>query len=409
MGMLSPAFRELGLESHGLEWAHAKIPLAHPLPDGKAGILQYSIDDTIRELGLDAGAWNDLFAPLLERQSNLFAEILGPIRIPRHPLLMAGFGLNALRSCTAVLRRFKTAEARALFAGCAAHSIVPLDRLGTASFGMILALTGHAVGWPCARGGSFRIIEALAACLRQHGGEIVTKQTVRKLTDVPPARAILFDLAPRHIARIAEGALPGGFRRQLEAFRYGHGVFKVDFALSDPIPWANKTCASAATVHVCGTAEELIASEGALAEGKVSERPFVLVAQQSMFDSSRAPTGKHTGWAYCHVPAGYSQDATGLIERQIERFAPGFRETILARHSTSPADYERYNPNFIGGDIGGGANTLAQFLFRPTRRWNPYTTPNPKLFICSSSTPPGGGVHGMCGYWAAQAALTKLR
>jgi phytoene dehydrogenase-like protein len=409
MGLLSPVFRDLNLEKYGLEWARSPVPLAHPLPDGKAALLHSSLPETTRLLGEDAAAWTRTFDPLLRHQGELFSEILRPIRFPAHPLLMARFGLTALRSSTSVLRRFRTTEARALFAGCAAHSIIPLDKLGTASFGLILALTGHTVGWPCARGGSANIVEALERFLRRHGGTVTTGSPIRKFTDIPPARAVLFDLPPRAVARIVGGELPPGFVRQLEAFRYGPGVFKVDWALAQPIPWANSACAQAATVHVCGTAEELIASEAALDEGKLSAKPFVLVAQQSMFDNSRAPAGKHTGWAYCHVPNGYPHDAMDLIENQIERFAPGFKQTILARHTMSPARYEEYNASFIGGDIGGGANTLSQFLFRPTSRWNPYTTPNPRLFICSSSTPPGGGVHGMCGYWAAQAALKRLK
>jgi phytoene dehydrogenase-like protein len=407
MGLLSPVFRELQLDKFGLEWAHAPVPLAHPLPNGKAAIVRYSLPDTVELLTRDGGEWRDLFESLLASQDELWSEILGPIRFPRHPLLMARFGLTALRSCTSVLRRFCTEEARALFAGCAAHSIVPLDKAGTASFGLILALTAHAVGWPCARGGSVNIVEALRKCLEAHGGTVITGMRVRSLKDVPECRAVLFDVPPRHVAEIAESELPSLYLRQLRRFRYGPGVFKVDWALSEQIPWANSVCADAATVHVCGTAEEVVNSEGALAENKLSERPFVLVAQQSNFDRTRAPEGKHTGWAYCHVPAGYSGDATALIERQIERFAPGFRDTILARHTISPAQYEQYNSNFIGGDIGGGANTLAQFLFRPVLRWNPYATPNPRLFLCSSSTPPGGGVHGMCGYWAARTVLAR--
>ncbi|HTG43636.1 MAG TPA: NAD(P)/FAD-dependent oxidoreductase, partial [Verrucomicrobiae bacterium] len=290
---------------------------------------------------------------------------------------------------------------------CAAHSILPLDQPGTASFGLILALTGHAVGWPCAKGGSVKIIEALERCLRQTGGEIQTGIMVRSLADLPSSRVVLFDLTPRQIAKIAGTHLPAGYVRKLERFVYGPGVFKIDWALSQPIPWSNPMCGAAATVHVAGTAKEVLESEAALAEARVSERPFVLLAQQSGFDPSRAPDGKQTGWAYCHVPSGCTEDLTIRIEAQIERFAPGFGETVLARHTMSPRQYEEYNPNFIGGDIGGGANTLKQFLFRPFFRWDPYCTPNERLFLCSSSTPPGGGVHGMCGYWAARSALKR--
>jgi phytoene dehydrogenase-like protein len=408
MGVLSPVFRELQFEKFGLEWIQATAPLAHPLPDGRAALLQYSLEDTARELGLDGNAWRRMFAPFLEDSAGFFAEILKPIRIPTRPLLMARFGLTALRSAESAINRFRTDEARALFTGCAAHAILPLDQAGTASFGLVLALAGHAIGWPCARGGSQAIIDTMERCLRSHGGTIETNRPVRSLNDVPPSKVVLFDLSPRQLAEIASSQLPSKFVRRLKNFKFGPGVFKVDWALSGPIPWENPECNQAATVHVCGTAEEILRSEHEMGSGHVPENPFVLVAQQSMFDRTRAPEGKHTGWAYCHVPAGCSADMTERIEQQIERFAPGFRDLILARHTRSPAEYEAYNPNFIGGDIGGGANTLGQFIFRPFFRWNPYTTPNPRLFLCSSSTPPGGGVHGMCGYWAARAALQQV-
>jgi phytoene dehydrogenase-like protein len=408
MGVLSPIFGELQLENYGLQWTYSPEPLAHPVLEGNAGLLRRSLQQTADGLGTDARSWEKTFRVFLGHQREFFGEILKPIRIPTHPFLMARFGLTALRSCESVLGRFKTQEARALFAGCAAHSILPLDRAGTAAFGVILALTGHAVGWPCARGGSMGIVEALESCLRSHGGEVVTGTAVRSLKDVPESRAVLFDLTPRQLAEIAGDQLPVSYVRQCGEFKYGPGVFKVDWALSQAIPWANPACARAATVHVCGTAEEVMESEAALGRGQVSERPFVLVAQQSMFDDSRAPAGKHTGWAYCHVPNGCTVDMTATIEAQMERFAPGFRDTILARHTMSPSQYQQYNANLIGGDIGGGANTLRQFLFRPFVRWDPYSTPNPRLFICSSSTPPGGGVHGMCGYWAARSALKRV-
>ncbi len=408
MGLLSPAFRALDLEKYGLAWAHAPIPLAHPLPNGRAAILHYSLDETADGLGDDGYAWHRLFRPFLDQKEAFFQEILRPTRMPRHPLLLARFGSTALRSCTAILPSFQTEEARALFAGCAAHAILPLDRAGTAAFGFVLALAGHAAGWPCARGGSARIVEALASCLREHGGTIETGRPIRSVADLPESRAVLFDVTPRQLAEIAGETLLAGYRARAARFRFGPGVFKVDWALSQPIPWANPDCARAATVHVGGTAEEIVRSEAGLEAGRVSDRPFVLAAQQSQFDPSRAPEGRHTGWAYCHVPNGCPTDMTGTIEAQIERFAPGFRDVILARHSTSPADYEAYNANFVGGDIGGGANNLGQFLLRPFPRWDPYSTPNPRLFLCSSSTPPGAGVHGMCGYWAAASALRRV-
>lgn len=409
MGVLSPVFRELQLEKHGLEWVQTPVPLAHPLPDGRVAMLRYSLDETARQLGADDAAWRRTFGPFLENSAAFFAEILKPIRIPSHPLMMARFGLTAARSAEGAISRFRTKEARALFTGCAAHAILPLDRAGTASFGLVLALAAQAIGWPCVRGGSQAIIDTMEKCFRSHGGQIETNRFVRSLSDIPASKVVLFDLSPRQVAEIAAAHLPSGYVRRLKDFQFGPGVFKVDWALSGPIPWKNPECALAATVHVGGTAEEIIRSEHEMGSGHVTERPFVLVAQQSMFDKTRAPEGKHTGWAYCHVPAGCTTDMTERMERQIERFAPGFRDLILARHTRSPAGYEAYNPNFIGGDIGGGANTLGQFLFRPVMRWNPYTTPNPRLFLCSSSTPPGGGVHGMCGYWAAKEAIAALK
>ncbi|MGZ8938168.1 MAG: phytoene desaturase family protein, partial [Limisphaerales bacterium] len=405
MGVLSPVFREIQLERFGLEWVQMPLPLAHPLPDGRAAVLRYSLDETARQLGEDGKMWQRTFSPFLRDSAAFFSEILKPIRIPSRPFMMARFGMTALRSAEAAISRFRTDEARALFTGCAAHAILPLDRAGTASFGLVLALAAHAIGWPCARGGSQAIIKSMENCFLSHGGEIETNHQVRGLSDLPASKVVLFDVSPRQLAQIAGSDLPSSYVRRLKNFEFGPGVFKVDWALAGAIPWKNQECALAATVHVGGTAEEIIRSENEMGSGHVPKNPFVLVAQQSMFDHSRAPAGQHTGWAYCHVPAGCTADMAEPIERQIERFAPGFRDLILARHTRSPAAYEAYNPNFIGGDIGGGANTLSQFLFRPFPRWNPYSTPNSRLFLCSSSTPPGGGVHGMCGHNAALAAL----
>lgn len=407
MGELSPVFRALGLEKFGLEWVQTAAPLAHPLTAGEAALLHYSLKETAAGLGADAAAWHSLFGPLLEKKDEFFEEILKPIRFPRHPLLMARFGWNALRSNEAVIQRFKNTAARALFTGCAAHSILPLDRPGTASFGLVLALAAHAIGWPCAKGGSGKIIEAMEKCLLGLGGKIQTSSPVKSLDDLPQSRAVLFDLPPRNVAAIAERELPNSYVNRLRGFQQGPGVFKLDWALDGPIPWKDDRCSLAATVHVGGTAEEVMRSEHQMGRGEIADAPFVLVAQQSLFDSSRAPAGKQTGWAYCHVPSGSRVDMTERIEKQIERFAPGFRERILARHVMTPKKYEEYNANFIGGDIGGGANTLLQFLFRPFPRWDPYSTPNKRFYLCSSSTPPGGGVHGMCGYWAARSALRR--
>jgi phytoene dehydrogenase-like protein len=409
MGVVSPLLRRLPLDKFGLRWVQAPAPLAHPFDDGSAAVLHRSLGATAATLGKDGLAWEQLMRPFLRDTDALFEEILKPVRIPRHPFRMARFGAIGLRSCASVVRgRFQGDRARALFAGCAAHSFLALDAAASASFGLVLALVGHATDWPCAKGGSQQIVDSLAAYLRSHGGHIEVGREVRTLADVPPSRAVLFDLTPRALERIAGPELPDDFRGQLRSFRYGPGVFKIDWALSGPIPWKAPECVRAATVHLGGTFEELAASEHAAVHGQIAERPFVLVAQQSLFDDTRAPAGHHTGWAYCHVPHGATVDMTAHIERQIERFAPGFTDLILARRTMSPADVEAHNANMIGGDIGGGANNLRQFIFRPTRRWDPYTTPNPRLFLCSSSTPPGGGVHGMCGYWAAMSALGSV-
>lgn len=408
MGVVSPLLRRLPLAQHGLEWVHATAPLAHPLDDGTAGVLFRSLDTTSAGLGEDGRAWADLMQPFLEKPDEMFAEILRPVRVPRHPLRMARFGVVALRSCASLVNsRFRGPHARALFGGCAAHSFLSLDAAASASFGLVLALVGHATDWPCARGGSQLIIDSMASYLRSLGGVIQTGTPVRTMSDIPPSRAVLFDLAPPAVERIAGGALPPAFRRALLRFRRGPGVFKVDWALSGPIPWTAAACRQTATVHCGGTFEEIAQSESEVVNGRIPERPFVLVAQQSVFDPTRAPAGAHTGWAYCHVPNGSDVDVTDRIERQIERFAPGFRDLILARRTMTPAAVEAHNPNMLGGDIGGGANDLWQFVFRPTVRWNPYTTPNARLFLCSASTPPGGGVHGMCGEGAARAALRR--
>jgi phytoene dehydrogenase-like protein len=321
---------------------------------------------------------------------------------------MARFGWLGLQASTSLQLRFRGIHAPALMAGNAAHSFLPLDAAGSASFGLVLAVVAQTVGWPCARGGSAAITDALAAIARSNGAEIRTGVDVRSMRDLPPSRAVLFDTTPRQLARIAGEALSSSYRRHLEHYAYGPGAFKVDYALAGPIPWTAPACRRALTVHVGGSAEEVVRSEAAVAAGRVDDAPFVLVAQQSVVDPSRAPDGRHTGWAYCHVPAGYDVDVSERVERQIERFAPGFRDTILARHVTSPAGFEAHNPNLIGGDIAGGDNRLRQVLLRPVPRWNPYATSNPRLFICSSSTPPGGGVHGMCGYWAAVTALRRV-
>lgn len=408
MGVASPIFRRLQLADHGLEWVAAPAPLAHPLDDGRVAVLSRQMATTVAGLGRDGPEWDRLLQPFVARHEPFFDDILRPLRFPRHPWLMAQFGRLGLRSCAHLARRFHEPAARALFAGNAAHSCLPLDAAGSASFGLVLAIAAHAVDWPCARGGSQQIVEALAGRVRSSGGDVLTGAPVRSLADVPPARAVLFDVTPRQLHAIAGSALSSSYRRRLERFRYGAGAFKIDYALSARIPWRSPECADAATVHVGGTYEEIAQSEAEVGAGRIPDAPFVLVAQQSHVDDSRAPSGRHTGWVYCHVPNGAAVDMTDRIERQIERFAPGFRETILARHVMPPAALESHNENLVGGDIGGGANALGQVLFRPFPRWNPYTTSNPRLFLCSSSTPPGGGVHGMCGYWAARTVLRRV-
>lgn len=408
MGVVSPVFQRLALTSHGVQWLSAAVPLAHPLDDGSAGVLARRLTDMPQLLGADGRRWVDLMAPFVSRPHQFFADILRPVRIPRHPLLMAQFGAIGLQSSERIQQRFRDAPARALFAGSAAHSCLPLSAAGSASFGVVLAVAGHAVDWPCAAGGSRHIIEALSRLATDAGCTIRTATPVRTLADVPSARATLFDVTPRQLLAIAGSRFSDRYRRQLQRFVYGPGVFKIDYALSAGIPWTATVCRDAATVHVGGTAEEIARSEAAVNAGVAPDAPFVLVAQQSHMDTSRAPRGGHTGWAYCHVPHGSEIDMTERIERQIERFAPGFRDLILARHVSSPRTLHAHNPNMIGGDIGGGANTLGQFLLRPVARWNPYTTSDPQLFLCSSSTPPGGGVHGMCGYWAAVTALGRV-
>lgn len=409
-GVLSPAFKEFELRQQGLEWVHSPLPLAHPLPGGDVAVLHRSVEKTAEELGEDEGAWKRLMEPLLRAGTGFFEEIFKPMtHLPRHPLVMARFGTVAIRACEAVVNaKFRGPRARALFGGCGAHSILPLDKAGTAAFGVILAISGHAAGWPCAKGGSASIARALEKTLREHGGEIELGWMVRRMEDIPESRVVLFDLSPRQVAQIAGEMLPENYRRKLITFRHGPGVFKVDYALDGPIPWKNPECALASTVHVGGSFEEVARSEHLMGRGEVPDRPFLLVAQQSLFDAGRAPEGKHTGWAYCHVPNGCRVDMTDRIEGQIERFAPGFRDLILARHTRGPKEIEAHNPSMVGGDISGGANSLWQFMFRPVPRLDPYATPNRRFYICSASTPPGAGVHGMCGYWAAKSALRRV-
>ncbi len=408
MGILSPYLSTLPLGEHGLEWIRPPASVAHPLDDGSAVMLLRGLDETARELGADAGRYRALLAPFLRDPHGLLADVLGPLGLPRRPLAFLRFGLHALRSATGLARRFREPRARALLAGCAGHSILPLERRLSAAVGLLFLLTGHVEEWPVARGGSSSITSALAAYLRALGGRIETGVRVRSLADLPPARVFLFDTDPVQLAAIAEPVLPARYVRRLRRYRYGPGAFKIDWALGGPIPWKDPRCLLASTVHVGGTLEEIASAEAAVWRGEHPERPFVLVVQQSQHDATRAPPGQHTGYAYCHVPPGSTVDQTAAIERQLERFAPGFGERILARHVMAPAELERENPNYVGGAITGGVADLFQTFTRPVARLDPYRTPNPRIFICSASTPPGGGVHGMCGYHAARSALRRL-
>ncbi len=402
----SPFLRTLPLAEHGLELLEPEVQAAHPLDGGRAAVLHRSLDATAAGLGGDGGAYASLLRPFSEGWDDLAPVVLGAPRPPRHPLLAVRFARAGVRGAAGLATsRFRSDAARALFGGMAAHSFRPLHRAPTAGFALVLLALGHAAGWPVARGGSQAIADAMAAHLRTLGAEIRTGFEVRTLGDLPEARALLFDVTPRQLDAICGEALPGRYARALRRYRYGAGAFKVDYALSEPVPWTAEAARRAGTVHLGGTLPELAASEATVAAGGHPERPFVLVGQQSLVDPGRAPPGKHTLWAYCHVPNGSRVDMTGAIERQMERFAPGFRDVVLERAVRGPAELESENPNYVGGDINGGAADLRQVLARPAARITPYATPNPRIFLCSSSTPPGGGVHGMCGYHAARAAL----
>jgi phytoene dehydrogenase-like protein len=403
----SPFFRSLPLAQHGLQWIHPPAPLAHPLDDGTAVIIERSIDATAANLADDAACYGRLLDYFCARWDGLAVDLLGPPRLPRRPWALARFGFLGVRSAANFDRRYFTGvRARALFAGLAAHSMLPLEALGSAAFGLVLAMAAHSVGWPVARGGAQSLADALISYARALGVEIVTRRRIGALSELPKARAVLCDVTPRQLLALAEHALPDSFQRRLQNYRYGMGAYKVDWALSAPVPWRAAECARAATVHIGGTLEEIVLSERAAAHGEACERPFVLVAQPSLFDSTRAPPGKHTLWGYCHVPHGSSQTMLDRIESQIERFAPGFRDIVLARHTMGPAGLEQRNANLVGGDINGGAADLSQLFLRPS--WRMYGTPVKGLYLCSASTPPGGGVHGMCGYFAARRALSEM-
>jgi phytoene dehydrogenase-like protein len=406
--LASPFFRSIDLAARGVEWAFPPAAIAHPLGDERAALLDGSWERTADSLGRDADAWRRLFAPLARDAERLVPSLLGPvIRFPRHPLALARFGLPAMLPVASLARlRFRDDAARALIGGIGAHSMLALTAPFSGAFALALGLFAHAYGWPMARGGSGAIADVLVAELRALGGEIVTDRRIASLAELEPARAVLFDLAPRQIVAIAGERLGGRTRRRLERFRHGPGVFKIDWALDGPIPWTAPDARRAGTVHLGGLLPELVESEAAVGRGQHADRPFVLLAQQTLFDPSRAPAGKHTAWAYCHVPNGSTVDMTRQIEDQVERFAPGFRDLVLASATRSAAEMEAYDANYVGGDINGGLQDWRQLLFRPIPSLDPYHL-GEGLYVCSSSAPPGGGVHGMCGWHAARSALRR--
>lgn len=404
----SPFFKTLPLDKHGLEYIYPEVAAAHPFDDGKAAVLTNSIPETAKSLGEDGPTYSSLISPLVESWPGIVSDVLAPLRIPRRPIEMAAFGLKALTSAHHFSKKFRTREAQGLWGGMAAHSIQPLSNMATSAIALVLLITAHRGGWPYPRGGSHQITLALASYFKSLGGKIQTGFHVRSLNQLPGSHAVFFDVTPRQMLEIAGHKFSALYRWQLKRYRYGMGVCKVDWALDAPTPFTAPACRDAGTVHLGNTLGEIAAAEDAIWKGKHAEKPFVLFAQQSLLDSSRAPAGKHTAWAYCHVPSGSDVDVTRVIEAQVERFAPGFRERILARRTFTAQQLEMYNPNYIGGDITGGVNDIGQIFTRPALRWSPYKTSAKGLYICSASTPPGGGVHGMCGLRAADRALRDV-
>jgi phytoene dehydrogenase-like protein len=404
----SPFFTTMPLEQYGLEYIYPEVAAAHPFDDGTSAALYGSVDNTAETLGIDRETYNNLLNPLVKNWPGMVKDLLGPLHWPKHPLDMAAFGMNALRSASSLVRKFKTKEARGLWAGMAAHSLQPLSNLGTSAFGLVLMATGHLKGWPVPKGGSKQIANALSSHFLSIGGKIETGMPVRSMKDIPASTVVLFDLTPKQILEIAGERFSSIYSWQLSRYRYGMGVFKIDWALDGPIPFTAPECRKAGTVHLGNTYEEISKGEEMTNAGVLPEKPFVLLAQQSLFDSLRAPEGKHTAWAYCHVPNGSEKDMTNAIENQVERFAPGFKDLILAKHTMNTREIEAYNPNYIGGDINGGVIDIGQLFTRPVLRSSPYRTSDKRIYICSSSTPPGGGVHGMCGYNAAKQVLKDI-
>ena len=409
LALASPFFAELDLAAHGVRLLTPKVAAAHPLDGGRAGAVSGGVAETARRLGDDATAYRRLMEPLVRDAEPIVSMALAPLRtLPGHPVAAARFGLQGLAPATVLARRLQTAEGRALFAGMASHSIRPLSAPLTGAFGLTLLMLAHTTGWPVVAGGSACLTDAMGAELTRRGGEVVTGTWIERLEQLPSAPAVLLDVTPRQLLAMAGARLPAGYRRAMQRYRYGPGVCKVDWALDGSVPWQHEACREAGTVHVGGTIGEIARTEADVSAGRIPERPFCLVAQPCVVDPSRAPAGRHTLWAYCHVPAGSGADMSGRIEAQIERFAPGFRDRVLARSVRTAPEIARYNPSYTGGDIAGGAATLRQTIGRPALRWNPYRTPLPGVYLCSASTPPGAGVHGMCGLWAARTALRDL-
>lgn len=408
LAVSSPFFETLPLTAHGLEFIYPDIAAAHPFDDGDAAFLKHSIEETAAQFGIDKKAYTDLLRPVVNDWPLIAPDVLGPLHVPKHPIAMARFGLSALRSASSVASGFKTQKAKGLFAGMAAHGMQPLTNLSSAATALVLVSAAHLKGWPLPKGGSQQIANTMASYFVSLGGKIETNTYITSLDQLPSSNAVLFDLTPRQLLQIAGHKFSAIYSWQLKRYRYGMGIFKIDWALDGQIPFTNDLCRQAGTIHLGNTFTEIASSEKSAWNGRIAEKPFVLMAQQSLFDSSRAPKGKHTAWAYCHVPGGSTTDMTEAIERQVERFAPGFGDRILAKHVMNSAQVEEYNPNYIDGDINGGAFDLGQLFTRPALRWSPYRTSAKGLYICSSSTPPGGGVHGMCGYHAAKCALKDI-
>jgi len=410
MTLASPFFQTLPLKEHGLEWIHSPAVVAHPFDDGTASLLYRSVKETASKLGTDQNTYEKFFQDFVNHSDSLMEEIMGPIiHAPKHPLLLSRFGLNALRSAESFSQRYSEEKTKGLWAGIAAHINLPLTDATTSAGGLVLQIAGHAYGWPIPKGGAKALALALTSYFNSLGGVIHNGVNVRDVSELPGAKFVFFDLTPRQIFQIASKVLKPGTQKKYKEYKYGPGVFKMDWALDGPIPWASKDCALAATVHLGGTLQEIKDSEDGPLNGRITSKPYVLLSQPSLFDSTRAPAGKHTVWAYCHVPHGLNRDVSDLIENQIERFAPGFKKLILKRSILNPSDLEKLNGNLIGGDISGGLIKGSQLLFRPGFSFtSPYAIEGGKYWVCSSSTPPGSGVHGMCGFRAAQGALAKI-